>query len=47
LEEYWSTDQKGIKDDLYDYIVTKVIGVRVFKIKPALNNILENAFSHV
>ena len=47
LEEYWSTDQKGIKEDLYDYIVTKIIGARVFEIKPALNNILEHAFSHV
>ncbi len=47
LTEYWAQDSDTIKSDLYDFIVVKIIGEKAFDIKPALESILENAFSHL
>lgn len=47
IEEYWSLDQNSIKTDLYDYVVIKVLDVKVFDVFQSLGNILNPIYSPV
>jgi len=47
LDEYWSLDQEAIKKDLYDYVVTRVIGEEVFDVFKSLGAILNPIYSPV